>query len=498
MLLGFLLGVGCTQWIEEPVIPYVQPSTVDEYERVLNGSYPGVYHTLLTSLLADVLTLDDTGGQQLSPLVRNAYLWGDADDPQQVGASISFSYPWLQYYGIIYKANYVISEVDTSENVLERSRALSLIAEAHLIRAHCYLYLGMLYAETYDPSTALVHLGVPLVTEPLDASTDTYKRDKLVDLYDQIEKDILLGIRFLRDEHVSHKKFRFTRASAYALASRYYLYKSHNYVNAVDEPIIRASEILSPSDDDPVYFLKKVVEYATEGLALNSSAKDMKRLDTRGISDPRQFARDYFDASNPEVLLSSLSLNFYTIFRQGFNLNGLRAEMAEKFPGDARTELFQQSGALSQAYLSIKTDNGYSGFAVPLYKVEELYYNRAEAMTRLGLLYSAFEDLNHVSSLKRRTPEGTLFSVLDYQGQDEILDLIFDLRKLEFYMEGHRWIDLKRFHRPRIAHTFRGEVFVLDSLDVRYILPIPKREVSLGAIQTNPSNNLVDDIGAEL
>ena len=68
-----------------------------------------------------------------------------------------------------------------------------------------------------------------------------------------MERDILLGLRYIDDEHVAHRKFRFTRASANALASRYYLYKSHNHVNRVDEPVIDADEVLSASEDGPIF-----------------------------------------------------------------------------------------------------------------------------------------------------------------------------------------------------------------------------------------------------
>ena len=160
-LFAVLLVTGCTSWIEEPTQPFVIPSTLDEYERVLNDSYPGIEHAVITALLSDVLTSVSEEEAGISPLVRNAFLWGDADDPREA-FRLSYSGPWLLYYNSIYKANYVISELDTSKNASNnRDRALSLMAEAHLLRAHCYLMLNMLYAETYDESTALLHLGVP-------------------------------------------------------------------------------------------------------------------------------------------------------------------------------------------------------------------------------------------------------------------------------------------------------------------------------------------------
>jgi hypothetical protein len=52
-----------------------------------------------------------------------------------------------------------------------------------------------------------------------------YTRGTVASVYDMIEKDLLEGLPFLNDKSYSVPKYHFTKAAAYAFASRFYLYK---------------------------------------------------------------------------------------------------------------------------------------------------------------------------------------------------------------------------------------------------------------------------------
>ena len=142
-----------------------------------------------------------------------------------------YSYPWKEFYSAIYPANYVYNAVEVADYEGEEAlRAASLRGEAALIRAYCYLMLVILYAENYKAATADATLGVPLVLEAFNASLSDHKRHTVKEVYDQIEQDILFGIEHLNERFVDGK-FRFFKTAAYALASRYYLYKASDYIN---------------------------------------------------------------------------------------------------------------------------------------------------------------------------------------------------------------------------------------------------------------------------
>ena len=98
--------------------------------------------------------------------------------------------------------------------------------------------------------------------------------------------------------------------------------------------------------------------------------------------------------------------------------------------GTAETEVTKFLGRSGQVNL----DN------IPVFRISELYLNRAEANYRLGNTATALTDLNVI-----RTRAG-LRAATGLTG-DALLNEILRQRRLEFAFEGHRWFDLKRLGR---------------------------------------------------
>src|SRR5678810_679707 len=109
--------------------------------------------------------------------------------------------------------------------IRDRDEYASQKAEALVARAYAHFMLVNVFAKFYDPATASTDPGIPYVTEPERNFIKQYDRGTVASVYDHIEKDLLEGLPYINDKSYSVPKYHFTKAAAYAFASRFYLYK---------------------------------------------------------------------------------------------------------------------------------------------------------------------------------------------------------------------------------------------------------------------------------
>lgn len=148
---------------------------------------------------------------------------------------------WQQHYAAVYKANLAIANIPNiafTNNVL-KSR---LIGEAKFLRALYYFNLVRLYGD------------VPLITEPKDgvkASDYAVKRTPSIEVYAQIEQDLIEAADVLPNSYTSPDVGRATKGAAKALLSKVYLTKASlplNLTQYYEDAVRLAEEVLSPAD----------------------------------------------------------------------------------------------------------------------------------------------------------------------------------------------------------------------------------------------------------
>ena len=167
--------------------------------------------------------------------------------------------------------------------------------------------------------------------------------------------------------------------------------------------------------------------------------------------------------------------------------------MLKENPGDTRADLFTFSSPTQPDYECVKFNLAFNASLVPIFRVEELFLNRAEAYARLGALNSALRDINRVTVRRQRDVSAYReASLINYPSQGDVLVHIDLQRKFEFPLEGHRWVDVKRRGGRRLVHEYLGTLHVLDRDDPRYVLPIPRRELDVTTMKPNPSNDYTD------
>jgi hypothetical protein len=57
---------------------------------------------------------------------------------------------------------------------------------------------------------------------------------------------------------------------------------------------------------------------------------------------------------------------------------------------------------------------------------------------------------------------------------DAFTSYLYEERRRELTVEGHRWFDLRRVNQKQIIHQLDGENYTLVQNDPRYTIPYPK------------------------
>ena len=321
------------------------------------------------------------------------------------------------------------------------------------------------------------------------------------EVYAQIEKDLKLGISLVSDIYYKHPKFHFNKKAAYAFASRFYLMKGE-----WKEVIAYADYVLG---GDPKTQLRLWRQYA-----------DVFEFNHRSLY------RRYAAASEPANLLLTTTESrlarttpsekygstFNTvdkIFAQkGIEGGGDYAKM--NFIG---TYIFTSSTApvTTGRYLAkfdeLSTSESIGtkprGLYVTnvLFTVDEVLLNRMEAYAMLKNYSHAIDDLlqymqgkfGFMPSVDRAVYTSTNSDNYNiytpFYGltlkQLAMVKLFLDFRQKEFYQEGLRWFDIRRFHLAVKRSSKSSYYFPLEKEDPRKVLQIPTEAIQRG-LAANP------------
>jgi len=83
-----------------------------------------------------------------------------------------------------------------------------------------------LFGKHYDINTASDDLGIPYIENPETTLLPNYQRETVQKVYEFVERDIKEGIALINEDFFSgSKKFRFSKRTGLAFASRFYLWK---------------------------------------------------------------------------------------------------------------------------------------------------------------------------------------------------------------------------------------------------------------------------------
>ncbi|HZG41579.1 MAG TPA: RagB/SusD family nutrient uptake outer membrane protein [Longimicrobium sp.] len=349
---------------------------------------------------------------------------------------------WEEYYDAINRANNVIVSLPGVAD-LAAGEAPRFEGEARFVRALSYLNLVNFFG------------GVPLITAPVWQAGEgvNVARSSEAETWALIESDLNTAIGLLP---TARSAGRANRAAAQALLARAHLYQRE---------WAQARALANTVIGNTAYSL--VPEYAD-------------------IFEKEQSAESLFEL--PFTVTDGNSLAFWFYPRALGGRYGVAPSNAttESRPitgifsaGDKRAPLAFRSGG-GRTYAAKYTIVATGEDDVIVLRLAEMYLIRSEANARLNALAPAIADINVI---RARAGVGPLAADIDTQ--EEVLIANLEERRREFFYEGHRFWDLRRFRDIPSVGTYLGINQGISG--GRLLFPIPQRELDANsALVQNP------------
>lgn len=391
-------------------------------------------------------------------------------------SSNSYSGFWSQIYNCILQSNNLLLNIEKIEANGKGSAALSdYKGQALTARALMYFDLVRLYGKPYNMDKE--SFGVPLILEPLDASTQP-TRASVKEVYAQIMKDLTDAEALLSKTIVNGYLNYYSNTALQAKVNLY----MENYTEALAaaEDVISSNKYVLYSNTDWVkswstqFGKESIIE-----LAIYPSEADLLTA-SLGYYLLRQGkktgAMGWFMASD------------YYLTRLGEDANDVRWGIMDY--DESSTTRF--GSCLKYCGVDLLGDkNSPSAVNIKVLRLSEVYLIAAEAALKLTTPDKA-KAILYLNSIRKRSPnlapatEGTI-----------TLDMVTDERSKELYAEGQRFFDMMRLNKtitfndefisPAVTIAHRQKT--IDRTFYKTRLPIATAEIDANpaiATQQNP------------
>ena len=468
----------CNGFLEESSKDEVRPSEVSDMEQLLLGNAymedEDVFYNIMDIFTDDVQCngLVDEKDQTYFDRFKWRYTW-DANmfTKERGGDDEAFwKYPYRKILGCNIVLDY-LDKVNGDENLREALRG-----EALVLRAWYYLHLVNMYGYPYNYGSPKENKGVPLKLD-MEVKDERMARNSVAEVYEQIEKDLLLGNYLLSMYKYERTYYRIGALAAKAILSKMYLYMENwDKALAYADTVLMEKPTLLNLNKTKWTTLSKWTERNGVYSVENSDEVIWMR---EGTDD--WYSND-FSMSKSAYTSSSELLALYgpctPEMVTGGTIKDLRGSIYFRWSTNEDYIYERRAVAL----------DGYRG-AYGGIRTAELYLNRAECYIRKFMeehndVYRqrALQDLNTLR--KHRWNAAYTYTDMDIQDADELFDFYKEERRRELVGDAqHRWCDLRRYGMPEIKHVFfekEGDSQVVMLIPQnRYLLPIPEETIRL-------------------
>jgi len=504
-----LLLVSCNDFLDTMPDNRAEVNSAAKITSLLTSAYATNSFLLISEMSSD--NTKDNGAQYdvYNQELEDAYLWKDITTTGNDATKAI----WDANYGAAAAANQALQAIEKLGNPTTLNAQKG---EALICRAYAHFTLANLFCLAYNPTTADTDMGLPYSLSPETQVSVAYKRANMTELYKKISDDIDAGLPLINDEIYSVPKYHFNKKAAYAFATRFNL-----YYQKYDKVIQYASVVLG---DSPSNIFRNWA-------ANNASASNWTaRTDA------------YISASAPTNLLLQTAISSwpyvygpYSIGKRYGNAKSVFTTESVRVPGiwGAYSNLYpagsvwgsDQKLCISkiQSYFEY-TDKvakiGYSHSVTPAFTTDETLLCRAEAYILQATpdYTKAVTDINtwlttHCATITPKTKDNivSFYSALPYMpltitldterkikkelhplgftvaagDQENMIQCILHLRRVETMHEGLRWYDIKRYG-IEIAHNRDGLApDLLKVGDPRRAIQLPQDVIGAG-LTANP------------
>jgi len=486
-LVSVVVATGCNKFLEKEPDNRAKLNSPDKVSQLLGTAYPQSSYQLMAELASDnsgdlvTNTLDVPDWVTLN---EDIYFYRD-----NKGSGTNEDTPegyWFGCYKAIAAANLALQTISNASN---QEEYIAQKGEALVARAYAHFMLVNFFSKFYNASTADTDPGIPYVTEPETVSVKQYERKTVKYVYDMIETDLKDGIELIDDNSYKIPKYHFTKAAANAFATRYYLYKK-DYPN--------------------------VIKYANASFPENSLVLNLRPwntvYNTLPLNGNGSLAQTYSAATEKANMLLVETLSWYSRIlggaRYGPSPNLVRSASASEPITGASWAFSAASFVTGHLFIpkideyfvetSIGSGIGNGWQMIPLFTVEELLFNLAEAYTYTGATDKAINLLNNYLStrLENYNPANhtlTAAKITAATGlglQDGLIAILLYYRRIEFIHEGMRWFDILRYEIEVTHNQIDGSGNILKTVrlpkgDPHRVFQVPPTTAESG-IAPNP------------
>lgn len=454
---ALLTLTACTDSLDQEPKTELTAASIFSDQSHIESNLLGLYSSAKALIPNKLLAINEARGEDFINLSVNSY---EAYEAYQMNVGLTTSdnsSTWSSLYGTINNVNTFLANIENAQSAAGSNYA-QYVAEAKFIRALAYYYLNDLYAEPYklDPNAK----SVPLRLKAENSTGDNdLARSTVSEVYAQILSD-------LSDETIASlptttqtydAETRATQAAAHALRQRIYL-EEENWQKAVDEG--NAIQGYSLEGDPSANF--------------GSSPSSSEVIFTWPMASTNRGGNQ----TAPAFYFSS-GTNFVIDFT-----SGIYSKPAYSLAADKRIAQLTRHDDSHDQYLSTKFSDSRTYLDwVPEFRYAETLLNNAEAYYQLGDEAHARQALLQV---RRRSVAAAddIIDVNSLSGND-LLQAIYNERRLEFLGEGIRSLDLHRRGDTITKQAGTAGEFSTAPYDDGYVFPIPTSERS--------ANKLIED-----
>ena len=478
-----ILNTGCIKDVapSDAITTAVLTGSTDGLTKAVNGAY---------ALFKDHVTFNGTSDDNLMYL-RQYFQMSDFASDDFVCAQVtedplfqSFTlghtatqtnsrYFWYISYKIINDANTVIEAVE--KNTTTDDTQKQLLGECYFLRAFSFFNLARMFARPYTQDPSLP--GIILRTSTTDPAVKA--RATIAETYAQIIADATKAADLMNQPRGNTYA---TKEAAQALLSRVYLYEADNA-----NTIAASTEVIN------------------SGKFTLATAEEFPKLFQNAPASSETIFSIAFTSLDDYGKFGSIASMMYSDGNSGwgeeFATSSLRNLMSDH-PEDVRWSYILP---LDDGNGGIATKNGIETYYVTkfsfqsgspnlsspvMFRIAEMYLNRAEANAKLGNIKEALDDVDQIRM--NRGLENALYNGTLPNGST-VLDVVLKERRIELAFEGHRALDVYRnnlsmdrsywgYHLPGLKETdidlsktptgYANEIVPPTDLRIIYLIPI--------------------------
>ncbi len=507
---GILLS--CNDFLDTMPDDRAEVNTVDKVTSLLVSAYPTNSGQLLAEMSTDNAMDNGSLYSTYNREQEDAYLWRDItttgnDAPKAL---------WDGHYGAIASANQAL------DAIVEMGSPASLQAqkgEALIARAYSHFAMANLFCLAYNPETADKDFGLPYSEKPETEVIVEYERGTMAELYAKINADIEEGLPLIKDEIYKVPKYHFNKKAAYAFAARFNLFY-HKYDKTIEYADLALGSV-------PDKLLVKWKEMSS--LAADFGVRSDRFI---SVSDPGNFLITTAVSSAPYVFANYRLGERYaqadpiikreTVFAPAIWGSSQQRNLyhASSVWGPDKKNPLSKVGPYFE-YTDKVAGIGYLHSVLVPFTASETLLCRAEAKILQSNLSGGVDDINIwlTAHLKPGVAPFTQEQLVDYYEsvaymptqittdddrsikkainpmgftvadgeQENLIQCILHLRRIDKIHEGDRWYDIKRYG-IEISHNRDGQADdVLLKNDPRRAIQIPQDVIDAG-LAANPRN----------